>query len=210
MTLPTSQKPIVHPTLYDVLQNFKTDIFRSMNCIKPGIIQSFNPTTRTVVVQIVFKQQMVDGTVISYPVLLDCPVITIQGGGGALTFPILTGDECLLFFADRNIDAWFKNGGQSVPFDARTHHLSDGFALVGLNSLANALKVTVTPGEVALAFGTAKVGEMGGKITIANQAQNLKTILTTLFTALASDPGLSAGSHTALTTANTSLGALLY
>jgi protein gp138 len=90
-------------------------------------------------------------TPIQMPVLLDCPILWMGGGGVTSTFPIKAGDECLVIFASRCIDAWWKHGftpGQNGnanpamnPPDLRMHNLSDGFALVGLRSLPNSFAV---------------------------------------------------------------------
>lgn len=107
----------------------------------PGIIQSFNPTAKTAVIQpaikaIVFAQ---DGTStdVALPLLVDCPVFFPSGGGCTLTFPIAVGDECLVVFSSRCIDAWWFSGGIQVQAEMRMHDLSDGFAFVGVSSLPN-------------------------------------------------------------------------
>jgi len=74
------------------------------------------------------------------PLLVDIPVWFPGGGGATLTFPIKKGDECLVVFAARCIDAWWQLGVGSgsapgrVPPDARMHNLSDGIAYVGLRN----------------------------------------------------------------------------
>ncbi|HEY8355734.1 MAG TPA: Gp138 family membrane-puncturing spike protein [Methylophilaceae bacterium] len=104
----------------------------------PGIIQSFNPQAMTCEVQPAINgwQRNQDGTFspLQMPLLLDCPVFFPSGGGATLTFPIKPGDECLVVFASRCIDAWWQLGGiQSQP-DLRMHDLSDGFVFAGVRS----------------------------------------------------------------------------
>lgn len=107
----------------------------------PGIVQSFNPTAKTCVIKpaikaIVFAK---DGTAtdVALPLLLDCPVFFPSGGGCTLTFPIAVGDECLVVFSSRCIDAWWFSSGVQVQAEMRMHDLSDGFAFVGVSSLPN-------------------------------------------------------------------------
>lgn len=101
----------------------------------PGIIQSFNANALTCVVQPAIKAQirMKDGTTqwIAMPLLLDCPIIPMRGGGCTLTFPVAEEDECLVVLASRCIDAWWALGGVQVQAEFRMHDLSDGFVLVG-------------------------------------------------------------------------------
>lgn len=109
----------------------------------PGIIQSFNAEAMTCVVQpaIQAKQRNKLGVIsnVTLPQLLDCPVIFPAGGGFALTFPLAKGNECLVIFANRCIDAWWQQGGVQPPMELRMHDLSDGFVLAGVFSQPNKL-----------------------------------------------------------------------
>lgn len=53
------------------------------------------------------------------PILPDVPVVFPGGGGFALTFPVAAGDECLVVFASRCIDAWWQSGGVGEPMEPR-------------------------------------------------------------------------------------------
>ena len=174
-----SSKDILLPELDDALATLKRDVLKNINCVKIGTIQKFDSTKKTVEVQIVFKRVLPDETTRSMPILVDCPVFTLQGGGGALTFPIEAGDECVVLFADRNIDAWFANGGQAAPFDGRLHDLSDGIALVGLNYEGSTF-VEYSANEVALKYLLANISLKGGKVIVSNAATDLKLVLTGL------------------------------
>jgi hypothetical protein len=126
-------KPIITPGLLDVLTALKTEIFSTLNCVKIGKITKFDQTKKTAEIQILFKRVTQDH-VLSYPILVDCPIFTLQGGGGSLRMPVQTGDTCIVLFADRNIDIWFSNGAEAAPANSRCHDLSDGIAIVGLNA----------------------------------------------------------------------------
>jgi hypothetical protein len=103
-------------------------------------------------------------------------------------FPIQQGDECLVVFADFNIDAWHYAGGQQTPLDKRRHDISDGFAIVGPNSLAKAIVTALTATEGGISSATAKVAvdKDTNLVTVANASKNLATILTSLTTELVS------------------------
>lgn len=107
----------------------------------PAIVVSFDPAKRTVSVQSALKMQMRDesGTVswVSMPLMTDCPVFFAGAGGWVLTFPIKQGDEGLLLFGSRCIDAWWQNGGVQQQLEFRMHDLSDGFFLPGIKSVPN-------------------------------------------------------------------------
>ena len=101
----------------------------------PGIVQSFDASALTCVVQPAIQGRHVleDGSVevVGLPLLLDCPVVFPHGGGCSLTFPVKAGDECLVVFADRSIALWWQSGGVQPPAEPRMHDLSDGFVLPG-------------------------------------------------------------------------------
>lgn len=111
----------------------------------PGIIQSFDPEKMTVTVQpsiqAVLRSSDPQGTIsyVTMPLLVDCPVCFQGGGGFTATFPLREGDECLVVFASRCIDAWWQSGGVQPPAEIRMHDLSDGFALPGVRSVPRAL-----------------------------------------------------------------------
>lgn len=107
----------------------------------PGIVQSFDPTKKTAVVQPAIRMYQFDvngvSTPVDLPLLVDCPVQFPGGGGYTLTFPVAAGDECLILFGARCIDSWWTSGGVQSQAVLRMHDLSDGFALVGISSLPN-------------------------------------------------------------------------
>ncbi|WP_205169282.1 Gp138 family membrane-puncturing spike protein [Burkholderia sp. LMG 13014] len=109
----------------------------------PGTVESFDPASMTVSVQPGTKDAIrnEDGTVSTspFPLLTDCPVVWQGGGGVSATFPIAAGDECLVVFASRCIDAWWQSGGVQEQAESRMHSLADGFALVGVRSRPRAL-----------------------------------------------------------------------
>lgn len=110
----------------------------------PGIIQSFNPEAMTAEVQPAIQGVLSDpktgaATNANLPLLVDCPVHFPSAGGVSLTMPIAAGDECLIVFASRCIDAWWQQSGVQPPMVYRMHDLSDGFCLPGVKSKPRAL-----------------------------------------------------------------------
>lgn len=196
MTL--QNKTIMDPGLTDTLLALKLDIFRNMNCVKIGSIQSFDVAKKTAKIQILFKRVLPNGSVASYPVLVDCPVFTLQGGGGAIQMPITAGDNCLVLFSDRNIDAWFKNGSESAPLNSRAHDISDGIALVGVNALGSSLQNYQTS-KLRIFFGGTEIDLAGEILTLKNSTTSLLVLLNGLITVI---EGIQAVGPLALTPAS--------
>jgi hypothetical protein len=105
----------------------------------PGVVQSFDNVAMTCSVQpsIMVKVQDKDYTEkwVNLPVLIHVPVVFPNAGGCHITFPVKAGDEVLVVFASRCIDAWWQSGGvNNQQAEFRMHDLSDGFALPGPRS----------------------------------------------------------------------------
>ena len=118
------------------LQALKQEIFESLHCALPGIVESFDAETKTAVIRPAVKHRLVSSRAersgaegspssVSLPLLRDVPVFM------PVQFEVNPGDACLVVFADIDIDAWFETGEPSVPPSGRMHSLSDGFAFVG-------------------------------------------------------------------------------
>src|ERR1035437_3798116 len=100
------------PSLKDVLDQLKRNIFLELNCHHIGTIQSFDAGSQTAQVTInypktIFKfnptTRNYDTVTPSYTTLIDCPVVVLSGGDAALTMPIKPGDECIVLCNDRSI-----------------------------------------------------------------------------------------------------------
>lgn len=114
---------------------------RRINCAAIGIVQSYDG--KSVVVNLAIQAVITapDGTQTLETInpLIDVPVVFMGGGSMVTTYPISEGDEALVVFADRCVDAWWQSGGIQKAAEPRVHSLSDGFAIVGPRSLARAL-----------------------------------------------------------------------
>lgn len=129
----------------------------------PGILTSALSAKRTVSVQPALRSQVQspDGSLqwVQLPMLVDCPVFYPSGGGVTLTFPLKVGDECLVVFASRCIDAWWQSGGVQNQADLRMHDLSDGFVFVGFSSVPKVIPaISATDAQLRSDDGTAVLG----------------------------------------------------
>jgi len=116
----------------------------SLNCVQVGVVQSFDASTQLATVKIAMKQVTnIDNqgvkTLQEYPLLLECPTFTLSGGSDFISMPISSGDNCLVLFNDRDIDAWLKSGDGGFPTTSRAHDLADGFCLVGVRPLTDSI-----------------------------------------------------------------------
>lgn len=145
----------------------------------PGVIKSFDPDSVTCDVEIsVFGLQpepvaggnavdRLDSDNVIYPLILDAPVIFPRGGGVTLTFPIQSGDECLVIFSDRCIDFWWQNGKVQNGSRGRMHDYSDAFVIPGPQSQAKKITgISTSAAQLRTDDGSAFVEvAAGGDIT---------------------------------------------
>lgn len=153
----------------------------------PGIVETFDAEAMTCTVQPSINANIRDefGNLesINIPLLVDCPVVFPGGGGCTLTFPIKPGDECLVVFASRCIDAWWAYGcppdangkPQTQPqAEFRMHDLSDGFVLPGVRSQPRKFNVSTTRAQLRTDDGAAFVElDPASKLVNVNTSGNI-------------------------------------
>lgn len=182
------------PTLRDLLNLFKKEIFIELNCHHLATIQSFNSTLQTCNATINYPKTIIvrdsktglyNPISKPYPLLQDIPVFVLGGGATNLTFPIQQGDQCLLLFNDRNISNWFETGLVGPVANTRAHNLADGLALVGIRQSQNPLS-NYDNTRATLRNGTTGIGVNTTQIKIYNAINgSLGPNFTAFFAALA-------------------------
>lgn len=200
-TIKQNITPVRDPSLKDLLDLYKKQTMLGLNCHHIATIQSFDSVKQTVTATVNYKKTFFElnpqnngyiSKLVSYPLIADCPVITLGGGPARITFPIAKGDQCLLLFNDRDLDNWFSGSTTSANQTPRLHAFSDAIALIGPNNL-NTVIQNYDAVRALITNGTAKVGinPQTNKVTITNGTslndllQNLCTQLENLTTALA-------------------------
>lgn len=198
--------------LRDLADLIKREVMLSMNCHALATVKSFDPAKQTITATINYKKTYMDVPVgtnpnqetvnyvprnVDYPILIDCPVYILQGGGFALTFPIAVGDQCSILFNDRDIDNWFQAGAGAPVATPRLHSFSDGIALIGLNNLSSLIASYDTT-HALLFKGSTKLGISATKILATNAAgKTLKDVMSDL---LATVSSLNTAMNTFMTT----------
>lgn len=174
------------PDLCAVLDQLADKLKSDLNCISIGAIKMFYPDTQTADIALVYKRiDLNSGLLKDHQLLVKCPVVVLNGGGGSLTFPIVAGDSCIVFFCDREIDTWFTNGGINAPQSVRAHDLNDGIALVGIRNSLNPLP-TYSTSVMRLSFGGSTIDFYGtGALRINSSDISVSTPVPTVF-----NPGL--------------------
>lgn len=152
----------------------------------PAIINGFDPVAMTISctpsIQAIVTDRNGAMSHVTISQLVDVPVCFPHGGGYLITFPIRSGDECLVVFSSRCIDGWWQSGQVAPQTDRRMHDLSDGFAIVGPYSQVKkpAVPVSTTALEIRSEDDTLSVKLDHAAGTIAVKAPTSLTIDTPL------------------------------
>ena len=215
--LSPNQLTIVQDAIRSELANFWTAL--------PCEIDSYDSKAVTVSVQPLIKIPVMTKTgdieTVELPVIQDVPVMFPCAGGFTITHPINKGDECLVSFADRNIDLWWQSGGIQNPFDMRKHNLSDGFAFfrpqsqakkiddisqenLEIRNDANTCKIQITPGGEIHFLGSKAVFhcdvEMNKALTVMGVIKSLTDVIAKAISLLShKHGGVKSGSDTSTT-----------
>lgn len=118
--------------LNEVLAISQEAIMSRLNCHNVGRILSFNPETQTADIQMMQLKQF-NERILTPAVLSDVPLLVYGISNAHITLPDPTGSYCLLFFIDRDIDAFLETGEMYLPISDRKHDFSDCVALTTFN-----------------------------------------------------------------------------
>jgi len=138
-------------SVMNLLKVFQQNILSNLHCVKLGYIDSYDYDTRVSRV-VIYNKQVVSVTdkgehiTQDYPPLY-CKTLFIGGSNCGMTWDIQPGDECIIFFADREIESLWLSGQISDLKYYRMHNYTDAICLTGFRTLP---KTTATNENLVL------------------------------------------------------------
>lgn len=152
-----------------LLRSAAASALRGVHTALPGRILSYDAGAQRASVQPALGRKQPGGEEEKLPVLNDVPVLWPRSGGASMTFPVRSGDGCLLVFCERSLDEWKGQGGEVTPSDPRQMDLSDAVALMGFVHFGGgggpSDKVQIKMGSTTLQISGSKV-EIEGNLTL--------------------------------------------
>lgn len=106
---------------------FLDKISMNIECVIPGIVQSYDKVSNRAVIKPAITGVATQGQKVSKEPLQNIPVLNLSGGGFIISFPIKTGDTGWLIACDRNISIFKQNLTESAPNNYRKHKFEDAF-----------------------------------------------------------------------------------
>lgn len=177
------------PDMSDMVRAIVDTMLLDMYFALPAKISSYDSDTQYADVKIQLLQSFDDGSTQEYPVIPNVPVKHPRANSGAarIHMPLKPGDDVVLMFTSRSLDAWKQSGGMTDPADPRKHNIADCFALIGGSSMADAFDVN-DPDAIEIVNGESMMQIFpDGTFNIANGStdllSNVSNLATTLSTA---------------------------
>jgi hypothetical protein len=156
------------------IENLVQDMQQNIHTCIPGKIESFDTDKCLAVVTPTGQFKTPAGKLLEYPKVNDVPVVLIQSCGQDITiaYPIKQGDECLLFFAEQQLDKF--RDGEDAKCDLR-FDLSNAICLVGLFRQASSVVKEACDNNAVIIDNKGK-----SRMTIKEDEQECKVQSTTL------------------------------
>lgn len=137
--------------LISVLQSSISSILSNVHTI--AVTEVVGVNAKTVDVRPVVAR-VVDGEPIELPTIIEVPPIFLGGATHYDALPVSVGSGALLLISERCYDRWYTEGLTGVaPPELRMFDYSDGFALVGIRTAADAIDIP----SVAVRFGNQRI-----------------------------------------------------
>lgn len=158
-------------------EKLQTDVMFNLHCCIPCIVQSYDAAKGTVECQPAIREKIINQNenieYLNLPLLINVPVAFPSNNEYSVTFPLKTGDECLVFFSDLSIDNFWEKGDVQNPIEDRRHDLSDGIAypcnlsLVKRRRTKDGLLLSSVNSGVLVKNSSVEVYTNGAKINIS-------------------------------------------
>lgn len=128
-------------SLMGVLKVFKENLLDNLCCVKIGYIDSYDYDTRVSRV-VIYNKRVVglndkgEHILEDYPPLY-CKTLFLGGKDCGLNWDIKQGDECIVFFTDKELETPWISGQVSDVKYGRMHNFTDAICLTGFTTLPN-------------------------------------------------------------------------
>lgn len=120
-------------TKEELISSIKRNVFSTLNCHGIGKITEFNATKQTCTIQLMQLRKSLE-TTYAPSLIFDVPLIIYGSNNAYITLPDLVGTTALLFFMDRNIDAFLDTNEAYLPETSRMHNVTDCIAIAGFKT----------------------------------------------------------------------------
>lgn len=177
----------------DAMESFLQSRMEDVHTMLPGVVQSYDPVTRTATVKPSVRLRTMHADILDIPPIASVPVVW----PGSSTFSAMSkylpaGSGVTLLFSEASIGNWQRSIQDADAEDETRHSLQDAIAIPGLWSMKRVPGHKLTTADWGLCSDSVEVGGTNsGKVSIRNDSTSLREILEALQDILpAMDDGL--------------------
>ena len=158
----------------DVIKRFIGDSVSKIHTTTIGRVVKVSEKTIDIqpVINLIYN-----GEDLPLPVLAEVPPVFMQGGTSYTAHPIAVGDYALVVFTERAYDRWYSGTDGVRPPELRMHDYSDGFAIVGINTLADAITIPAVITQIGDTYQQGNYEHDGDRVQTGHQTVNGNVII---------------------------------
>ena len=123
-------------TTTEMMRTCFSELMKSVGTSIPGQVLGFDSGSQLAQVQVGVERVDINGNSVALSPITEVPVY-FPGGDFCVEYQIDAGNEGLILFSQRCIDAWVNQGGTAPPPIRRFHDMSDALFIPGFRSQAN-------------------------------------------------------------------------
>ncbi len=185
-TIP-AREPSDTTSLEGLCRLIKDVTLMDMEKVLPGVVQSYDRVNNRAIVKPAITGVAALGQKIPKNPLVNIPVLTLQGGGIYMSFPLKEGDKGWLVACDRDISIFKQCLSESSPNSYRKHCFNDAFFIpdkinsisvseeddgaIVISTESGSAKFSLKEGEIKLTGNTTIVGNtmINGSLTVSEE-----------------------------------------
>jgi hypothetical protein len=119
--------------LTDFMREFLDYYFTQVHTSLPGVVVEYDSKTRRATVQPSLKRRAGNKEYVTFPLLIDVPVLFSGTKKYTIHIPLEKDDEVAIYFSERALEAWKDIGQDGIEDpDPRRYDLCDAYCVPGL------------------------------------------------------------------------------
>lgn len=166
----------------DAMETFLQSRLEDVHTMLPGVVQSYDPKTRTATVKPSVRLRTMHADILDIPPIASVPIVW----PGSSTFSTMskdlpTGSGVTLLFSEASIGNWQRGAQDADAEDETRHCLQDAIAVPGLWSMRRVPNHVLSLADWGMCNDSVEVGGTNaGKVAIKNQTTDLREVLEAL------------------------------
>ena len=169
----------------------------------PGIVQTYDPATRTATVKPMVKHRSLHGDVLAIPPVASVPVVWPSTSTFSLFGRLQQGDGVMLVVSESSLGNWQRGTEEADAEDETRFSLQDMVAVPGLWQTSKVPAHDLRTAEWGMASEGVVLGAQGAKVVMENEATSLREEVARIYDRIAALNSYMATQATALAAAST-------